>query len=262
MTPYASSPASNGPSRRAAARRRAGAMLRFLLLWVGSRRCCRRCARADLRMAYGGVASPVYGGGVASPRIRAFQRRDSRHVYRPLCDADCHAAAGRSLTVLFYVAYVTRLQCRPGVLNQPITSNRFPDCSYPAGPTSPAASCCPGVRTEPGCRRPFLFHPGLHRRRQAPRRRKRFGGRRSATRTATASACARSRNSAAVGPRARDDRAFGCAIPRGAPATWRARPRACRRTHKRRAGPPAGKPHGSREGRWSTRARSFVPSHQ
>ena len=65
-------------------------------------------------------------------RIRASRRRNFLHVYRSYV-LTVMRAAGRVPHRLYpSQAYITRLQCRPGVWNQPTTSGRFPDCSYPS----------------------------------------------------------------------------------------------------------------------------------
>ena len=184
-------------------------------------------------------------------RIRAFQRRDFRHVIVRATGRVPH----RFLTTQ---AYVTRVQCRPGVWNQPISSDRFPDCSYPSQvlqvprtravpasgqslvalltvpfpprPTSPAASSSA----------PKTFWGAS---RRATRDRDGLGG------------LSADAERVVVAPRAR---AFGCAIPRGAlGGLARARPRDCRRTHK--SVPPAiGKALTGRERGARARARAHL----
>ena len=90
---------------------------------------------ADLR----GVAG-VWRRGVAGVRrwgceSGLFVRsgvRDSRHVYRSYVLTVMRAAGRVPHRSYPSQAYITRLQCRPGVWNQPTTSGRFPDCSYPS----------------------------------------------------------------------------------------------------------------------------------
>ena len=146
--------------------------------------------------AYGGVASPVYGGGWLRRHTRASRRPGPNQTPR------------WSSPFFTTQAYVTRLQCRPGVWNQPATSGRFPDCSFshsvpsrPARPwrsrrpdsikclgssikrigsltvrsyrrpTSPAYSCGPGVLTQSRLGSgpsPLFFYAGLRHPRTVP----------------------------------------------------------------------------------------------
>ena len=81
--------------------------------------------------AYGGVASPVYGGGVASPAYSCVPASGLNQTPR------VGSLTVRSLRRPTSPAY----SWRPSVLTQSSASARIADSFFPRRPTSPAYSC-------------------------------------------------------------------------------------------------------------------------
>jgi hypothetical protein len=95
--------------------------------------------------AYGGVASPVYGGGVASPAYSCVpaSRFSTRLSFVPRVGSLTVFLLRRPTSPAYSAALAS------GINQQPRADSLI--VRFCAGPTSPAYSCGPGVQTEPGC---------------------------------------------------------------------------------------------------------------